>query len=203
MAKKKRRKRKNSAHKTTSLTKEQFTKLECDAHAFLEVAQLTREHMNKIQPYPMSTAYTSFSTAIMTNLGMGFELKLKTVHYKASGFIPHTHVLVEIYDSLDAGTIKSKLTDIYEECLKDTPDRSIGTAYIFSKRKPSPTPNPQARNLREFLSYLDQVGLYNRRYSFASFSNHEQWLDIQSAFLTQLINRITEFTNSLPDPDPP
>ena len=182
--------------KTTSLTKEQFTKLECDAHAFLEVARLTKEHMNQIQPYTMSTAYTSLSTAIMTNLGMGFELKLKAIHYKASGFIPHTHVLVEIYDSLDAGSIKSQLTDIYEECLKGTPDRSIGIAYIFSEKRPSPSPPYQIRDFREFLSYLDKIGLYDRRYSFASFSNHEWWLDIQQGFLKQLIDRITEFTNS-------
>lgn len=188
--------------KTISTTKEQFTKLECDAHAFLEVARLAEKHPDKIQSAPMSTAYTSLSTAIMTNLGMGLELKLKAIHYKASGFIPHTHVLVEIYDSLDAGSIKSRLTDIYKECLKAPPDRPITIAYVFSKKQPNPPPSYQVRDFREFLSYLDEIGLYNRRYSFENFSNREWWLDIQQAFLKQLINRITEFTNSLPEPSP-
>ena len=200
MAKKKRRQRKNSVRKITSLTKEQFAKLECDAHAFLEVELLARKHLNEIQPSPMSTAYISLATTIMTNLGMGFELKLKALHYKATGFIPCTHKFVKIYDSLDEGSIKTRLTEIYRECLKDTPDRSIVMAYVFSKTQPSPLPSRQVRDFREFLSYLDEIGLYNRRYSFEEFSSREWWTEIRPTFLAQLINRITEFINSLPEP---
>ena len=186
--------------KTMFLTKEQFTKLECDAHAFLEVERLTRKHMNEVQPPLMSPKYISLATTIMTNLGMGFELKLKAIHYKATGFIPWEHEFVKIYDSLDAGGVKARLAEIYKECLEATPDKSIVNTYKRSKEQPSPIPSPQIRDFREFLSYLDEIGLYNQRYSFEDFSSREWWKEIQPAFLTQLINRITEFTNSLPEP---
>ena len=48
MAKKKRKQRKNSIRRTMSLTKEQFTKLKCDAQTFLKVARLTEEYMIEI-----------------------------------------------------------------------------------------------------------------------------------------------------------
>ena len=117
-------------NKTISLTKEQFTKLECDAHAFREVARLTAEYMVEIQCHPMSTAYISLSTAMMTNLGLCLELKLRAIHYKTTGSIPHTHKLVEIYDSFDSENIRSRLTDIYQECLKDNPTETV-VGYVI------------------------------------------------------------------------
>ena len=187
--------------KTTSLTKEQFTKLECDAHAFLQVARLVEEHLSQMQPEPMSTAYISLSTAMITNIGMGFELKLKAIHYKATGFIPHTHELVKIYDSLDSESIKSRLTDIYQKCLKDTPPE-LAVAHVVSKGRPRPPRDFQAPDFRGFLNYLDSISLYDRRYSFENFSNHEWWIVIKQVFFAQLFSRITEFTNSLPEPSP-
>ena len=67
--------------KDTYLTKDQFTKLGCDAHACFEVASMTETRINGGQYHPMSTAGISLATAMMTILGLSLELKLKTLYY--------------------------------------------------------------------------------------------------------------------------
>lgn len=60
-------------------TDEQLTKLKCDSHAFLEVSRLAADYIDQAQAAPMSTIHNSMTTAMLTNLGMAFELKLKAL----------------------------------------------------------------------------------------------------------------------------
>ena len=186
----------------TLLTKDQFTKLECDAHACLELALIAEAQMNENQGYPMSTATVSRSTAMMTVLGLGIELKLKALYYKTTGSVhPNTHALVTVYDSLDAN-IKSQLTDIFNEWRSAFPERSeLGVAYIRSKTVPnSPSNNLQSAGFRGILEFFDHVGLYSRRYSFEDFSYNEWWQVVYPKTLAPLIDKITGFTNGLANP---
>lgn len=186
----------------TLLTKDQFTKLECDAHACLELALIAEAQMNENQGYPMSTATISRSTAMMTVLGLGIELKLKALYYKTTGSIHHnTHGLVTVYNSLDAN-IQSQLTDIFNEWVNELPGpQTVAKAYIHSNTLPNPPSNNlQSTGFQGILEFFDYVGLYSRRYSFEDFSYNEWWQVVYPKTLAPLIDKITGFTNGLANP---
>ena len=186
----------------TRLTKDQFTKLGCDAHACFELALMAEAHINEKQGHPMSTAVISRATAMMTVLGLGIELQLKALYYKTTSSVHrNTHGLGLVYDSLDAN-IKSQLTDIFNEWRNEfTEGPNLGVAYIFSETVPnSPSNSFQSTGFRGLLEFFDHVGLYSRRYSFEDFSYNEWWLVVYPKTLAPLINKITEFTNDLTDP---
>lgn len=188
--------------RNTRITKDQFIKLECDAHACLELAMMAETHINESQSDPMSTAGISRATAMMTILGLGIELKLKALYYKTTSSIhPNTHALVDVYDSLDA-SVKSELTDIFDEWVKEFKvPQTIAVAYVHSKEQPSPPNNNlQSTGFRGILGFFDDVGLYSKRYSFEDFSYNKWWKVIYPSTLAPLISRITEFTNNLADP---
>ena len=186
----------------THLTKEQFVKLACDAHACLELALIAEARINESQDHPMSMPTVSRTTAMMTVLGLGIELKLKALYYKTTSSVhPNTHALVTVYDSLDAN-IKSQLTDIFNEWTSTFPEGSkLGVASIRSKTVPnSPGNNLQFTGFRGILEFFDHVGLYSRRYSFEDFSYNGWWQVIYPRTLAPLMKKVTEFTNNLADP---
>ena len=196
--------RKKVMSTTRFYTNEQITKLDCDAHVFLEVARLAANHRDKKRAVPGSTAYTSITTAMMTNLGLALELRLKVLHARVKSPIPYTHELVQLYDKLGE-SVRSKLTGIYEQFLKDweseEDETDIFRAYVTAKEtEEEPSQQPQLSSietLRGLLSYLDDIGLYSRRYSFENYSSHEWWLTAELEFFSLLLSRLTEYTNEL------
>ncbi len=186
----------------TLLTKDQFTKLGCDSHACLRIALMTESHIEEIKCYPTSTAGLSLSTVMMTNLGMGIELMLKLLYYKTTNSIhTPTHELVKIYDSLNPST-ELELTEIFNDYMSQLQSpQTLAVAYIQSKTQPGvPSMNLQSKGFRSILEFLDSIGLYSRRYSFEDFSYSDWWHVISPKALAPYLNKITEFTNNLPDP---
>ncbi len=193
---------------TRSYTNEKIIKLDCDAHAFLEIASLAAAYRDRIRAVPGSTAYTSITTAMMTNLGIALELRLKVLHARVKSPIPLTHELVQLYDSLGE-SVRLKLTGIYEQFLEDwereEDETDIFRAYVTAKEtEEEPSQQPQLSSietLRGLLSYLDDIGLYSRRYSFENFSSNKWWLAVELEFFTRLLSRLTGFTNELAESD--
>ena len=176
---------------TKGLTDEQIIQLECDAHAFLKASKFAADYIKRTEAAPMSTGRVSMTTVSLTNLGMAFELKLKALCAKTIGAFPHTHLLAELFRHLPPH-IQSELEKIYAA----GPTYEL-TAYIRAKEQPIAPPAPVIAGFQGFLSYLDEIGLYGRRFSFEIYSSNEWRIEINADSMIDLLNRITEFSNGL------
>ena len=106
-------------------------------------------------------------------------------------------------------SVRLQLTSIYEQFLKDweseEDDTDIFRAYVTAKEEEEePSQQPQLSSLetlRGLLSYLDDIGLYSRRYSYETFSSHKWWFEVELGFFSLLLSRLTGFTNALDESD--
>ena len=176
---------------TIKFTAEQITKLECDSRGFLEASNFAANYIIQSKAVPTSTVHTSMTTVMLTNLGLGFELKLKALFARLGIHIPKTHILADLFQNLPK-QIKSELERIFIS----------GPSYEFiahmrSNDKPNRPPSNPITSFRDFLAYLDEIGLYNRRYSFETYSSQDWWIEIEPKSIFALMNRITEFSNGL------
>ena len=91
--------------KISDYTNEQITKLDCDAFAFAESAKLTGQRRDSMGALHGSTIHNSLTTAMLVNMGLSLELRLKLVHCKlATPIAPtklYTHNLAKLYDLLE------------------------------------------------------------------------------------------------------
>ena len=177
---------------TKNLTDEQFTKLECDSYAFLKASKFVAEYIKQREADPMSTVHNSMTTVMFTNLGMAFELKLKALYFKTTGKTVRGHVLAELFDKLPEH-IRSDLQLIFE----NGPVYEL-KAYKNAKEPPERPSSSPKEGFRGLLAYLDENGMYNRRYSFETFSSHEWSTEIEPESLFILYSKITEFSNRIP-----
>lgn len=212
MAANKSRKRKLRNPKTLT-SREQFDKLEQDALCFIHVADITKQLRDKYEPG--SSDYLGYSAVMLTNLGMGFELKLKSLLFRTKGYYEtrKDHKLAPMFDRLD-NHIQSALDSIFEKV------RGVvvnGRAFIkgpitISGDNPEyvspPIPIPETFRTPGFRALLetfdqigldDQSGLYGRRYSFESFTKTSVWSEI-TIFALPLIHLINEYAKTLPEP---
>ena len=74
---------------------------------------------------------------------------------------------------------------------------NVFTATVTSKGPPSQIDPFPKFTFRFVLEYLDDVGLFGKRYSFEHFSKHEYWIEMEFGFFAGLINKLTEYTNGI------
>lgn len=46
---------------------------------------------------------------------------------------------------------------------------------------------------------MDEITLFLRRYSFEDYSPNEWWVEPEFGYIAQVLNSLSEYTNSLPD----
>lgn len=180
------------------LTKEQFTKLGCDSHAFFEAAVVLESELVS-KAHPASTAGRSRATVMMVNFGMGLELKLKSLYYWNNPKHDQGHSFVSLYDNLDRG-MKDNLIRLYQEWLSELKNpHTVAAIYKYSKVKPDQILT-KYHKLRGLLEFLDDQGLYSRRYSFEKFSSRNWWGVISPKAFSGFVNKVTKFTKTLEEP---
>lgn len=129
---------------------------------------------------------------LLTNLGFSLELKLKALAIRVGSPVFHTHKPAFLYEKLPDET-KRSLKDLYAE-----------GEYEFTAFKFTPTPTPPnapesmgLNTLHDFLRYLDEVGLFGRRYSFETYAADEWWVELEPNGMIAFVDRSTQFSNGL------
>ena len=181
---------------TTTITNEQLSKLISDSHAFLVTAEKIEEGIKADKPKLTSGKSYGLTTSMMTNFGIGIELKLKAIAYKKMGIKPtNTHKYENIYTSFNTDT-KNKLEDIFETWMKQNNNRELGQYYMISKKKPTPPPKIKINSFFDLIKFLDSYELYNKKYSFENFTKNKWWGFLWPSAFSSPINKITEYLES-------
>lgn len=198
MASTKKEPKENSRH--IELTDKQVNEMEVTAHAFALAGSglLERPDYVRSAQHPLrsrATAYRAITYAIRSNFGMALELKLKILHAKSNdNKSPTGHELSYIFEKLPE-PIQEELEKVYRE----RPSLSIIAYKVGSKnKKPSKPKTPLPSNFHEFLIFLDKsITMYDSRYFFEKYNQYQWWFDIDPQIFFHIINRMTEYSNSL------
>ena len=166
-------------------TQEQIAKLENDSLAFFLTAKFASDHIDQERFTPASTERFSMVTALYTNMGMAFELCLKTLLIKSTHESLKGHVLAKIFDKLPE-RIKAEMEGIFIAGPREFHIR----AYQYNSKKPDPPPPTNIKDFRSFLVFLDKITLYDRRYSFEDFSRRNWWIEIDRPATIQLLENL-------------
>ena len=160
---------------------DRITKLKFDALAFLSVAEKSNKLLigadllesalpdsDPDRPLRNSIERESQITAMIFNFGVSLELTLKLLHIKSIGRYKRTHSYFHLFSEL------SKFEEV-----KDYLEYRYSCHFLFPFQlgiggHPLTTPESSSQNdrfdtLEKTLKYLDQIGLYEARYSSEKF----------------------------------
>ena len=206
----KRRKPRNRNSKLHLETRNQLLKLEQDATCFIEIAEISKTLRDQAST---DSARIGYSTVMLTNCGLGVELKLKALQIRTNGWYTYQwdHKLVPLYDTLKK-EVQNRLDQIFRSSrgpLEITgggydPDNiEIGENGTLSVDIEVP-PVLQKWSFRSLLETFDDLfadghGIYGRRYSFENFTKYEMWEEISIPMLP-IIKEIDKYLETLPEP---
>ena len=189
-----------------NLTDEQINMLVWGAESFYATSLLAEEKFKSLFPrldnlYPLETFGVSKASlyhvyglmdAMSANFGMAFELKLKGIQFFTLKGILHDHVLENLFDCLTQIT-QDVLSQYYQEWIAQCPYEKKFIKYVHSEDQivlPSITP---IENFKGLLKFFDEIGLYDRRFSFENFEpNQWEYVVLPSAF-GGLVAKLNDF----------
>ena len=134
-------------------------------------------------------------TAIF-NVGFSLELVLKLGIAVTENRFPHTHVLVDLYEALPCQT-KHVVSAKYDEYSIENPNAHLFQATLWSATRPADPLKFDVRTFRGLLDYLDQMGVYDKRYAFEGFSLGEWFVRVDVEWLAGLIEALMTAVNDV------
>ena len=149
-------------------TEEQLMRCSHDAYSFYVAAKLMWQEIQQKKYRPNSNPWVSAMGILKCNLGMAFELSLKLLLIKNNRPVCHSHRFVKLFENLPH-SVRKELEQTYQS--NKTP--GCIRAFIHTKTPEPPTEEPDNRplnNLVRFFGWLDDMGMYDRRYAFEKFS---------------------------------
>lgn len=175
--------------------KDQLEKLYLDSCGFWFAAKVVNERMKKTDVEFASRLEISLTTTAMVNLGLSLELLMKFLLALTGCKIPHTHSLASLHSQMSQ-ELRNELSTAYFQHLKDnSPKEDLFRASLRSTTMPESPPQFHIETLRGFLKYIDQIGAYDKRYSFEKFSQNEWWIRVDIDWLLGLTNAFVRVAN--------
>lgn len=175
--------------------KDQLEKLYLDSCGFWYAAEAVNGRITKADIRYASRMEISLTTAAMVNLGLSFELLMKYMLALTGCKIPHTHRLASLYSQMSQ-ELRNELSTTYFQHLKDnSPKEDLFKATLKSNSVPENPPRFHIETLEGFLTYIDQIGAYDRRYSFEKFSQSEWWIRVDIDWWLELTNAFVGVAN--------
>ena len=177
-------------------TADQLELLYWNTWAFRRTAETIQAEGKKMEPPLGSPGEISLSTVATVNLGLSLELLLKYSIAMSGHRFPYTHSLVEIYEAMPE-ELRLKMSASYDAYSDNNIKEDIFKATLRSPSEPSDPPAFDTITLEAFLSYLDKIGTYDKRYKFEDFSQSEWWIRVDVDWLAGLIRELSKVASSL------
>ena len=184
----------------SSFTKEQLTKLECDAYAYAQAFLSLIKIREDKRAHPGSTAFTSLTTAAAVNFCFAMELQLKLILIRTCNDLEQqnwrVHELYEIYELLSTN-VQGHLDNIKKKVMR--PGRSIIMCYVHSRNHPQvPEDTLEVKTFGDLMKFLDSCGFaYTKaRYSWIEYSHKDWFYVLEAELLVNLYDEITRYTNN-------
>ena len=195
---KKKQSRKNSRKgQQNEYTKYQLEKLYLDSCAFSYSAKTVSDRIKQNDVKFGSRIEISLTTAATVNLGLSLELLMKYLLAITGRGVPYTHRLVSLFRQMSE-ELRNEMSTAYFQHLKvNSPKEDLFRASLKSNTMPENPPRFQIQTLEGFLTYIDQIGAYDRRYSFEVFSQSEWWIRVDIDWWLELTNAFVRVANRL------
>ena len=178
------------------LTEVQLDLLYWNAWGFHQAAVAVRSKTEEMRLPLGSYQEISATTAALMNLGLSLELLLKYCIAVSGHRFPQIHILTDIYAAMPE-ELRVKMDTAYDKYARDNIKGDIFKATLRSPSPPSDPPIFDLRTLEGLLSYLDEIGTYDKRYQFEKFAQEQWWIRVDVDWLAGLISAFVQVANTL------
>lgn len=195
---KKKRSRKNSRKgQPNEYAKDQLEKLYLDSCAFWYSAKTVSKRIQQNDVKFGTRIEISLTTAAMVNLGLSLELLMKYLLAITGRGVPHTHRLSSLFRQMSKELRSEMSTAYFQHLIVNSPKEDLFRASLKNNAVPENPPRFQIQTLEGFLTYIDQIGAYDRRYSFEEFSQSKWWIRVDIDWWLGLTTAFVRVANRL------
>ena len=184
--------------KRLPLSEDQIQRLYWDTYAYHTAAKSLNEEIRRRNLPLASPQEISLNSAATVNLGFSLELLMKYLYALSrvnypSGFKGHS--LSYLYQEMPDDP-KTEMSCVYDQYSQDNINPSIFRATLWNPIEPRDPPVFDLQTFESFLTYLDEIGTYSRRYSFESYARSEWTIRVDVDWLAGLIEKFVSSANN-------